>query len=159
MLEPANPKLLAMPTDDELYSVFFEAAVEWAHDKIKWIVRKIGEFLQSAKGEVKNLMVLDPEKWLSIKFDMPTGNALLSGFIQDQPLLKKWLLLAVLKPFGATSFDTYVDKMNETQDNIDTCNVTLPRILILFMQKLSVKYVVNETEEHIKSMVAAIFHA
>lgn len=159
MLEEVNPKLLQMPTDDELYSVFFEAAVEGAHDNIKWIIKSIWEFLKSAKGEVKNLLVLDPEKWLSIKLDMKTGNALLSGFINQQPLLKKWLLLAILTPFWASSFDTYVAKMNQTQDNIDTCNTTLPRILILFMQKLAVKYVVNETEEHIKSMVATIFHA
>ena len=159
MLETVDPKLLAMPTDDELYSVFFEAAVEWAHDNIKWLVGKIGNFLKDAKTEVKNLMVFDPEKWLSIKLDMETGNALLSWFINKQPLLKKWLLLALLTPFGASSFDTYVAKMNQTEDNINTCNTTLPRILILFMQKLSVKYVVNETEEHIKGMVSAIFHA
>lgn len=159
MLEPANPKLLAMPTDDELYSVFFEAAVEWAHENIKWIVKSIWEFLKDAKWEVKNLIVFDPEKWLSIKFDMPNGNALLSGFINKQPLLKRAPLKGILALYSALTFDDFVAKMNKTQDNIDTCNSTLPRIFIIFMQKLAVKYVVNETEEHIKSMVAAIFHA
>lgn len=158
MLETVEPKLLSMPTDDELYSAFFEAAVEGAHDNIKGIIQKIWDFLKDAKWEVKNLLVFDPEKWLSVKLDMATGDSLLSGFINKQPLLKKWLLLAILTPFWATSFDSYVAKMNKTQDNIDTCNSTLPRILIIFMQKLSVKYVVNETEEHIKQMVAAIFH-
>ena len=157
MLEEVTPKLLAMPSDDELYATFFEAATEWAHDNIKPIVKMIWGFLDAAKWEVKKLVVFDAAKGISIRLDMQTWNDLLKGFLESQPFAKRAILKPIMAANTALTFDDFVARMKKTQDNIDVCNSTLSRILILFAQWLARKYVVTETEEHIRGMIHAIF--
>jgi hypothetical protein len=52
-------KLLAFPSDDELYALFLAAAQEGAHDNIRGIVKQIGGFLGKAQGEVKKILTFD----------------------------------------------------------------------------------------------------
>lgn len=158
MLQETNPRLLAYPNDDELYSTFFEAAQEWAHDNIKWIVNKIGEFSGAAKCEVKRMVLFDAAAGLSFKFDMQTGNDVMKGFVDAQPFLVKPGVKLLMATYHASTFDMFIAKMKEKPENIELTKNTLTKIFTLFFQKLGVKYVVNETPEHIAALVTAVFN-
>ena len=150
-------KLLAMPSDDELYSLFFAAAQEGAHDNIKGIVAKVGGFLDKAKGEVKKIVVFDPTYGLYLRFDMATGNDVLQGFVNVQNFVVKNTLKVLMATYSAQTFDSFIAKMSRTQEDIDVTRGTLTRILDTFFKKLNEKYVIAETTENIALKVNALF--
>ncbi|GHV26813.1 hypothetical protein FACS1894176_08010 [Bacteroidia bacterium] len=154
---PDTTKLLALPNDDELFSTFLAAAQEGAHDNIKGIVKQIGGFLDNAKGEVKRILIFDPATGLSLKFDLPTGNDVLQGFVNDQNFIVKGTLKILMATYGAQTFDSFIAKMKRTQEDIDVTRGTLTRILDTFFKKLNEKYVINETTENIATKVNALF--
>jgi hypothetical protein len=150
-------KIIALPTDDELYATFLAAAQEGAHDNIKGIVKQIGGFLGKAKGEVKKILMFDPASGLYLKFDMATGNDVLQGFVNVQNFVVKGTLKLLMASQGASTFDSFIAKMRRTQEDIDVTRGTLIRILDTFFKKLNEKYVINETTESIAIKVNAIF--
>lgn len=146
-----------MPSDDELYATFFAAAQEGAHENIQGIVKKIGGFLDKAKGEVKKMLIFDPATGLYLKFDMETGNDVLQGFVNVQNFVTKGILKGLMTMYSAQTFDSFIAKMKRTQEDIDVTRGTLTRILDTFFKKLNETYAVQETTESIALKVNAIF--
>ena len=146
-----------MPNDDELYATFLAAAQEGAHDNIKGIVKQIGGFLGKAKGEVKKILIFDPTVGLCLKFDMATGNDVLQGFVNVQNFVVKGTLKMLMASKGAQTFDSFIEKMKRTQEDIDVTRGTFIRIFDTFFRKLNEKYVINENTETIALKVNAIF--
>ncbi|MDD2536950.1 MAG: hypothetical protein PHU61_00425 [Candidatus Absconditabacteria bacterium] len=150
-------KIITLPSDDELYTTFMAAAQEGAHDNIKGIVKQISGFLDSAKGEVKRIIIFDPNAGMSLKFDMQTGNDVLKGFVDCQNFLVKGGLKLLMAANGAQTFDSFIAKMKKTEENINVTRGTLTRILTTFFDKLSQKYAILETNDSIAIKVNALF--
>jgi hypothetical protein len=157
MPDTTSPKLLQMPGDDELYLTFLSAAQEGAHDRIKNIVKQIGGFLDKAKGEVKKILIFDPATGLSLHLNIQVGNDVLQGFVHDQNFLVRGTLQLLMASQGAQTFESFINKMKRTQEDIDVTRGTLTNILVLFFEKLGEKYVVHEDRDHIAQLVNALF--
>ena len=56
--------VIALPSDDELYTAFIDAIQNGVHENIKSTVDKISGFIANAKDELKNLIIVDPQQGL-----------------------------------------------------------------------------------------------
>ncbi|MDR3169954.1 MAG: hypothetical protein LBU27_09840 [Candidatus Peribacteria bacterium] len=154
-----NPnKLLALPGDDELCETLIAAAEQGTHENIRKIVHQMTGYARNAKTEIKKLVQFDPATGLSLRLTVASGDEALQGFIDHQNLLIKGAAKLLMISVGANTFGAFLKKMKEKTDDSKAVTInTTSNILTLFFQKLSEKYIVVETPEHIRATVEGLF--
>lgn len=149
-------KLIALPTDDELLTSFMYAAENGVHEGLKNTVRGMAGYVGNAKEDLKMLLKLDPATGLSLDFDKAKAGTLMNEFIAKQNFLVRNALKLMLIPFGADTFDHFVERTKQNgQEGIDLVVNNITKIFVLWFQTLGQTYQVSETEESIKAKVVA----
>lgn len=147
-----------MPSDDELCETLITAAEQGTHENIRKIVYQMTGYARNAKTEIKKLVQFDSSTGLSLRLTVESGNDALQGFIDHQNILIKGAAKLLMMSVGASTFGAFLKKMKErTDDSKDVTINTTSNILTLFFQKLSEKYVVIESPEHIRATVQGLF--
>lgn len=149
-------KIIAMPTDDELFAAFSHALEVGVPAEKKNIVSMFEKFLGKAKEHLKKITTLT-DKGLAFNLTEQSGNELLAGFVDAQGFLLKLPLKAVLATFGASSFSDFIQSTKTGKNNKETTVNGLVKISAECFNKLSEKYAVVETADSIKAKVETLF--
>lgn len=149
-------KIIAMPTDDEMYTAFTYALQAGVPESKKGILATFEKFLDKAKEHLKK-MVLLTDTGLVFNLTEQTGNDLLTGFVSSQGFLMKPLLKGALMMFGADTFTSFIASTKTGKNNKDTTINGLVTISGKCFEKLGEKYATAETSETIKIKVVALF--
>lgn len=151
-------KIIAMPTDDELFAAFQHALEVGVPADKKNIVGMFEKFLGKAKEHLKSIISLDAAG-LSLNLTEETGNQLLAGFIDAQGFLLKLPLKAVLSTFGAGTFTDFINSVKTGKNGKEATVSGLVKITAECFNKLSEKYAVVDTADTIKTKVEILFGA
>ncbi len=149
-------KIIAMPTDDEMFAAFSHALEVGVPENKKNIVGMFESFLGKAKSSLNKIVTLTPTG-LALNLTEATGNELLAGFIDAQGFLMKMPLKLVLGTFGAGTFTDFVASTKTGKNNKETTVHGLVTITAACFEKLGEKYAVTETADTIKAKVETIF--
>lgn len=150
-------KIIAMPTDDELFEAFAAAVQAGTPENKKDIAHKFEGFMEKGKEHLKTVITLDAATGLSLNFTEATGNELLEGFIHSQSFILRTALKAVLAVFGADTFTHLVESTKSGKNGKDATVNGFAAILTHWFATLGEKYAVTETAETIKAKVDAVF--
>ena len=150
-------KIIAMPTDDEMFAAFQHALEVGVPAEKKNIVSMFEKFLGKAKEHLKKIVSLT-DTGLALNLTMQTGDELMDGFVDAQGFLLKLPLKAVLSTFGAGSFTEFVNSTKSGKNNKETTVNGIANITAACFEKLAEKYAVVDTNETIKTKVAALFN-
>lgn len=148
---------IAMPSDDELYTAFIDAIRNGVHEGIKSTVDKITGYIENAKDEIKNLIVVDPANGLVLDMTLAKGDQVLDAFVGKQGWLMRNTLKILLAATGASTFTNFVAKMKADPASATTTIATLSKIMVLFFANLGAKYLTKETEATIQAKINALF--
>lgn len=149
-------KIIAMPTDDEMFAAFQHALEVGVPAEKKNIVSMFEKFLGKAKEHLKKIVTLT-DTGLALNLTEQTGNDLLNGFVDAQGFLLKLPLKGVLAMFGAGSFSEFIASTKTGKNNKETTVNGLVKITAECFNKLSEKYVVVDNADTIKTKVEALF--
>lgn len=149
-------KMIAMPSDDELFEAFKYALEAGTPENKKNILGMFEKFLNKAKEHLKEIISLTGTG-LALNLTEETGNTLLKGFVNSQSFLMKPLLKGALMSFGADSFTSFIASTKTGKNNKDVTINGLVTISTECFKKLSEKYAVIETQDTIKVKVVALF--
>jgi|GEM_PF-2626586 len=149
-------KIIAMPTDDEIFAAFQKALEVGVPENKKNILGMFEKFLGKAKEHLKKIIALS-DTGLSLNLTEATGNELLKGFIDAQGFLLKLPLQMVLGTFGAGSFSDFIESVKTGKNNRETTVTGLVTIMSATFAELGQKYAVTDTDETIKGKVESLF--
>ena len=149
-------KIIAMPSDDELFEAFKHALEVGVPENKKNILGMFEKFLGKAKSHLKDIIALEANG-LALNLTEETGNTLLAGFVDAQGFLLKLPLKAVLMTFGADSFTDFIASTKTGKNNKDVTINGLVTISSECFTKLGEKYAVVETPDTIKAKVVSLF--
>ena len=149
-------KIIAMPTDDEIFEAFKHALEVGTPENKKNILGMFEKFLEKAKDHLKDIMAMTATG-LSLNLTEETGNNLLAGFINAQGFLLKLPLKAILSTFGADSFTNFIASTKSGKNNKEVTISGFTTIVSVCFSTLGEKYAVVETDETVKTKVAAVF--
>jgi len=153
-----NPNLLiAMPSDDELYIAFIDAIKNGVHENIKSIAEKLSWYIEKAKDELKNLIVVDPTNGLVLDMTIEKWDKVLDAFVGKQSWLMRNALKILLSTQWASTFTSFVEKMKKDPSSAETTINTLSKIMTIFFVNLGAKYLTKENEQTIKDKIIALF--
>lgn len=151
-------KIIAMPTDDEMFAAFQYGLENGVPEKNKNILGMFDKFLGKAKEHLKTIVHLDATG-LTLNLTEETGNQLMEGFISSQGFLLKLPLKAVLSTFGAGTFTDFMNSVKTGKNGKEATIGGLVTIASKCFEKLSEKYAVVDTAETIKTKVETLFDA
>lgn len=149
-------KIIAMPTDDELFAAFQHGLEVGTPEKNKNILGMFEQFIGKAKEHLKLMVALD-EQGLSLNLTEQTGNQLMAGFIDAQGFLLKLPLKGVLATFGASTFSDFVNSVKSGKNGRESTVGGITKILVAFFEKIGETHAVTDTAETITAKVEAIF--
>ena len=149
--------LIAMPSDDELYTAFIEAIRNGVHENIKSTADKLSGFIGNAKDCIKNLINVDAKNGLQLAMTIEKWNQVLAAFISKQWRLMRNTLKILLSTIGASTFTDFIAKMKKDPKDVEMTTGTLSKIMTLFFAKLGEKYLTKENETSIKEKIASLF--
>ncbi len=149
-------KLIAMPTDDEMYTAFTHALQVAVPENKKNIVQMFDKFIERAKEHLNKVVLLTTEG-LACNLTEETGNQLLEGFIKSQSFLLKLPLRGLLMTYGADTFSHFIKSTNSGTNNKDVTINGLYGIMVECFHQLGQKYAIYDTDEQIKAKIVALF--
>lgn len=149
-------KIIAMPTDDEIFAAFKYALEVGTPENKKNILGMFEKFIEKAKGSLKAIIQLT-DTGLALNLTEETGNTLLKGFVDAQGFLLKLPLKAVLSTFGASTFTDFIASTKSGKNNKEVTINGLTTITTECFNKLGEKYAVVDTADTIKTKVSTLF--
>lgn len=149
-------KIIAMPTDDELFAAFQHGLEVGTPEKNKNILGMFEQFIGKAKAHLKIIVALD-DTGLSLNLTEQTGNAMMAGFIDAQGFLLKLPLKGVLATFGASTFTDFVNSVKSGKNGRESTVGGITKILVAYFDKIGETHLVTDTPETITTKVEAIF--
>lgn len=149
-------KIIAMPSDNELYEAFTHALQVAVPENKKSIVKMFDGFISRAKEHLK-VIFFASTTGLMLNLTEQTGDQLLTGFVKSQNMLMRLPLKAALLTYGADSFTGFIASTKSGTNNKDATVSGLCAIMSACFTTLGDKYLVAETDETIKTKVAALF--
>lgn len=156
-MDAAQQVIIGMPTDDELYVAFIDAIRNGVGESTRDMVNKISWFIENAKDEIKNFIVIDPQNGLVLDMTIPKGNQILASFVGKQWFLMRNALKILLSTVGASTFADFIVKMKNDPASMQTTVANLSKIMTIFFVNLSKKYLTKETEATIGAKITALF--
>ncbi len=149
-------KIIAMPTDDELFAAFQYGLEAGTPEQNKNILGMFEKFIGKAKEHLKTLVTLQ-DNGLALNFNEQSGNQVLEGFIEAQGFLLKLPLKGVLATFGASTFTDFVNSVKSGKNGRESTVGGITKILIAFFEKIGEKYETTDDAASITAKVEAVF--